>query len=82
MVTVDIYVPVLDKTYDFKLDEDALIKVLIEEMVEMVGQKEQSKIEGNINTAMLVIPESRTILSRSTTLKEMGIHTGDKLILV
>lgn len=82
MVTVDIFVPTLDKTYDFKLDENAYIRVLAEEMIEMIGQKEQSETEGEIGDIVLAKADTRMILPRNITLKEAGIHTGDKLIFV
>ena len=41
MVLVDICIVSIDKTYDFNLDEDTPISVLIEEIGEMVSQKEK-----------------------------------------
>ena len=40
MIIVDINVFILDKLYDFELNEDAKVREVIEEIVHMVEQKE------------------------------------------
>lgn len=82
MVGVDIFVPVLDKTYNFKLDEDVFVQVLLEEMVEMIGQKEQGEIYGSVHNTVLASVNTKSILSYNQTLKNSGVRTGDLLILV
>lgn len=82
MIIVDIYVPSVDKTYDFKLDENQHICVLLDEIIEMIRQKEQSYTLGQGKDAILAEKHSRRILDINNTLKNAGIHTGDMLILV
>ena len=45
MILVDVYVPSVDKTYDFQLSEKSKISIIIEEITEMVERKEHSKIK-------------------------------------
>ena len=82
MILVDIYVPSVDKIYDFQLDEDAYIYAIIEEVGELIGQKEHSQIVGNIENLMLCSTKDKRILSKDSTLSECGIQTGNSLILV
>ena len=48
MILVDIYVPGANQTYDFNLDENAKIELLLEEIAGMICQKEQSTLEGSV----------------------------------
>lgn len=41
MVMVEVFVPVFDTEYDFKLDEYAQVNVIIDEIAEMVCRYEQ-----------------------------------------
>ena len=43
MILVDIYVPSIGNTYDFQLDEEVPVGNVIEEISEMIGQKEAAK---------------------------------------
>lgn len=82
MVLVDVSVPVLNQIYDFKLDENMEIGILIEEIVEMICQKEQCQIIGNLSEIFLCEVETKEILSKTRTLQESNIHTGSRLMLV
>lgn len=82
MILVDIYVPAVGNTYDFQLDEDEKINTIVEEIGELIGQKERCQIVGDINRLMLCSKENRKILSKNLTLAESGIQNGHSLILV
>lgn len=82
MILVDIYVPAVGNIYDFQLDEDEKISTIIEEIGELIGQKEHSQIVGNINNLMLCSRESNAILAKNLSLAMQGIRTGSSLILV
>lgn len=82
MIYVDISVPGFDRVYDFNLDECAGIGVIMDEIIEMICKKEQCVLTGNMKEMLLVSIEGQCILKRSKTLKECGVHTGSKLILV
>ena len=82
MILVDVYVPSVDYVYDFQLDEDAPICVIVEEIGELIGQKEHCKIAGNIEKLILCSYKDKRILEKNLTLASCGIKTGDSLILV
>ena len=82
MIIVDIYVPAVGNTYDFQLDEDEKVGTLIEEIGELIGQKEHSRIEGDISKLMLCCCKDKKILTKSMTLADSGVQNGDSLILV
>ena len=44
MILVDVMVPCLDKIYDFWLDENTEIRLVIEELTEVIGQKEKAPL--------------------------------------
>lgn len=82
MILVDIYVPALGNVYDFQLDEDEKVNIIVEEIGELIGQKEHCQIVGDISELMLCSRDNRIILSPNSTLSELGIHNGNSLILV
>lgn len=82
MILVDIFVPSVNTVYDFQLDEDAKISTLVEEIGEMVCQKERCEIVGDMNNFMLCSTDTKQILLPNATLSACGIKTGDSLILL
>ena len=82
MILVDIYVPSVENIYDFQLDEDEKIGAIVEEIGELVGQKEHCQISGNIGDLLLCSRENKKILSKELTLSEVGIRNGSSLILL
>ena len=82
MILVDIYVPSTGNTYDFQLDEEIPVGNVIEEIGEMIGQKEHCQIVGDMAKLMLCTGKDKQILHRDYTLAECHIVTGDSLILV
>lgn len=82
MILVDVFVPSVDKEYDFQLSETASISMVIEEISEMIGQKERTEIVGDVNRLQLCDQERQCILDRNRTLAECQVTTGCRLILV
>ncbi len=82
MIITEIYVMSLDKSYDFKLNEDVIVTVLIEEISNMICQYEQCEIRGDRENLLLFSEEQHKMLSMELSLYENGIQTGDTLILV
>lgn len=82
MILVDIYVPVLDETYDFHVDEHTEAGTIIEEAAEMICQKEQCPLEGNAEELTLWKQSARQMIRRSETLYEAGVTAGERLFLV
>lgn len=82
MILVDIYVPSVNQTYDFSLDEYSGIEIVMEEITAMICQKEQCELTGDPSELMLCAVDGKKVLSRSLTLYDEGVTTGSKLILV
>jgi len=82
MILVDIYVPSVGQTYDFNLDEDAGVQVIIEEIAEMIGQKERTSLVGNPEDLMLCDRLNKRTLPKNGTLRQCGIGNGSSMLLV
>lgn len=82
MILVDIYVPAVGNVYDFRLDEEEKVGAIVEEIGELIGQKEHCTIKGDINGLMLCSKAQRRILPRGMSLAELGIRDGSSLLLV
>lgn len=82
MILVDVFVPGIDKNYDFQLNETTIISAVLEEIGEMIGQKEHLDIVGNIDDLQLCDKKRQVLLPKNKTLAECGIMTGKSLILV
>lgn len=81
MISVDIYVPSLDQKYDFNLDENTKIRVIIEEIIEMVEQKECTVLSGNTKALLLCDRLRCLALPKDETLCSCGIFNGSSLLL-
>ena len=73
MIIVDVRVPALEKVYNFSVEERAKVGDLIEELVELVIQKENM---------VLCSVENGVQCDRSCCLSDYGICGGAELILV
>lgn len=82
MILVDIFVPSLDKTYDFQLNENIKIKLIVEEIVEMIGQHEHSTIVGSVDELELCSKTNGFVLDKNKSLLGSKVNTGDSLILI
>lgn len=82
MILVDVFVPSVNKVYDFQLSETASIYTVIEEISEMIGQKERSELAGDVEKLQLCDKRKQCILEKNKTLAECGVITGQTLILV
>lgn len=82
MILVDVYVPSVGNSYDFQLDEMINVGILIEEISEMIGQKEHSEITGAVKELLLCDKASRRVLAKNKGLAAQEIKTGSSLILV
>ncbi|MBR1496153.1 MAG: glutamyl-tRNA amidotransferase [Oscillospiraceae bacterium] len=82
MILVDIYAASVDKNYDFDLDETVEVGVIIDEIVEMIGQNEKTTISGNVQSLALCDIERRTMLPKNASLAQCGVKNGMSLLLV
>lgn len=82
MILVDIYIPSLDKNYDFQVDENVSIKSLILEITEMIENETKSEKNHEPEKFMLCSMDQKKILEKYHTLKKCNIRNGSKLLLV
>ncbi len=81
MILVDVYVPAVDRVFDFELDENTIVGEITEELIERLA--EQIAISDKIKEQLCIYAFYREcILDGELTLKEQGIDTGEKLILL
>lgn len=82
MVMVEIFVPVFDTEYDFKLDEYAQVNVIIDEIAEMVCRYEQRVLADSTEQFVLCDRDSKVVFDKSYNLHGYGIKNGARLMLV
>lgn len=82
MILVDIYIPSLDKTFDFQVDENAPVGNLIMEIAEMIGNETKSGKSLSYEKLILCSGEQEKIFQRTSTLLTYKIKNGSKLMLV
>lgn len=81
MITIDVYVPMIGKTYDFSIDENIIVETIIEEITELIIQKENF-VSSEISDMYLFSHSDNQMLNKMFSLKENGIDTGDRLLLI
>lgn len=82
MILTDIYIPAVDASYDFMLDENVKTVQVMEEISEMISKKVKEKKPGNIEDFVLYAMDTGTLLDQSLSLYANGIHDGSRLIFV
>lgn len=82
MILVDIVVPSVEKTYDFKLDENAQIALVLEEVIEMISRCEHCEMRGNKEEVLLCHLDTQVVLDKLSTLSDCGIRDGSRLMLL
>ena len=81
MITIDVYVPMIGKTYDFSIDENIIVETIIEEITELIIQKENF-VSSEVSDMYLFSNSDNQMLNKMFSLKENGIDTGDQLFLI
>ncbi len=81
MIVVNVRVPALEKVYNFSLDENARVRDLMEEMTELISQKEKVPAVLSQEEMVLCSLEHGTLCSRDALLSQCGIADGSELIL-
>ena len=82
MILVDVYVPSVDETYDFVLDEMIETEKIIMEIYEMVNKKLNSSTAEGTDAFLLYHMTGEKLLERERTLAESGVRDGSRLMLV
>lgn len=82
MILVDIYIPSLDKNYDFQVDEKVSVENLTMEISEMIGNETKSGKISETEDFMLCSLDQNRVLKKFNTLIDCGIKNGSRLMLV
>ena len=82
MVLVEIYVPALNRQYDFKLEETVYIADILEELGGMLIPAKDQKYQEKVEDLLLCSYKNARILPLDATLKQEGITNGARLVLL
>ncbi|MDO5415636.1 MAG: EsaB/YukD family protein [Lachnospiraceae bacterium] len=82
MIMVDVTVPSIGRQYNFSLEEQASISMLIAEIAEVICQKEGCQLAGSTEKLNLCSYDQKKILSPGASLSQYGITNGSRLLLV
>lgn len=81
MILVDIEVPAIEKVFNFELDEDAVLGEMMASILSLIA--EQEGLKGMESEKMLLYScRHEKILNAAGSLKEQGIWTGQRLMLI
>lgn len=81
MILVDIQIPAIDRIFDFELDENTSVDVLLEDILALTAQKEHILCR-NPKAMYLYGMEQEAVLKREESLGKQGVRTGDRMILI
>lgn len=81
MILVDVSVPILDKNYDFWVDENMEIHDICRQLADMIASVEKSTLNKS-SEAMLCDRATGRIFNGINTLAEYDIKDGAALMLV
>ncbi len=82
MILTEVYIPAINKKYDFRLDENAYIADVIWEIGNMVFIKDNNKNIGLIENLILCDYSTKIVFSLQRTLKDYGVSSGTCLTLI
>ena len=82
MIVIEVFAPIIGKKYDFRIDENASVSDLKEEICVMICQKEQYPLIDNMSGLMLVSTDRMSILKDELSCAENGIMNSERLIII
>ncbi|MDE5778013.1 MAG: hypothetical protein K2I10_05835 [Lachnospiraceae bacterium] len=82
MILVEIYIPSIDETLDFSVDETAKITNVVQEISEMMCKKYKTELNAASENFFLCSAEQGAVLDGGSTLCENGIMNGSRLYMV
>lgn len=82
MIMVDVTVPSIGRQYNFSLEEQTPVSMLIAEIAEVICQKENCSLTGETGELVLCSVEQEKILAPEASLSQYGIRDGNRLLLV
>jgi hypothetical protein len=82
MLYVEVYVPALEKEYEFSLNEHVKIGAVIDEISSVVSVQEQKKWQEDTEERILCNATGKCLLPKNRSLYECKVHPGSRLILM
>lgn len=82
MIVVEIIVPSVGGSYEFKLNEDVAVSLIIDEICSVICEREQYATSANMVDMMLFNVDTGIQLAKSLSLYENNIDNGSRLMLV
>lgn len=82
LILVDIDVPATGRTYDFRLDENTYIADIIDEIGGMLTTNVEEEAFETVKEMILCDYEYQRVLPLDATLKQCGIGSGYRLVLL
>lgn len=79
---VDVYIPAIDTTYDFELDDDVEVGKIIMEISEIIVKKMKESTLSNVEELILYDVSKEKKLEKQRNLYANGVRNGSKLLLV
>ena len=80
-VLVEVFVPVIDKTYDVFIPNTSQMSEVLELLKKAVSDLSNGRFIATDETAVCY-RESGSIINVNMTVYELGIHNGSKLMLI
>lgn len=81
-MTIELEVPMLDCRMEMQLNEQLELRILLEEITELICQREHCIFQGDPSQLMLVHRDGKQILSLDQKPVPAGIRNGGRMILI
>lgn len=84
MIEVEVSVPALNQIYDFSVEEESRISLMIQDILSLLSQvwKIPGEDAGNASEYLLVSVDREEALDQEHCLADYGIANGARLILI
>ncbi len=82
MIMIDVYIPSLGATYDFRVDETTKLTSVVQEISEMLTNKYKSTLNKTAEEFMLCSITDGRILNSNISLTENNVTNGCRLLMV
>ena len=79
---ISVFVPVLEKSYEFRIDESVKVRYVIDEIIDIISKSEGDFEEEEASTAWLVSSQTHRTLSPDLSLNENQVKDADMLLLI
>ena len=82
MILTEVYFAEMNKSYDFRLEEEVPVGQLIEDMVSRIAQVERIPLSKSPGFFILCRKRDRRIFNHAASLAGQGVCSGDELMLI